>query len=286
MMDHLSFRLPEAFVDGYKDKHIEWGFDIGGGNSLSELTYITKYSMKREDGSKERWHETCERVINGMFSILKDHAKMNGTYWNGNQAMYSAKEAYDRMFYFKWTPPGRGIENMGKAIVNKERNSAQLFNCSFISTEKLSTASVSLATRPFVLLMEQSLNGIGVGYDTLGAGKINLSSPRIDPDTNEYTIEDTREAWAASLGQLLECFFFPGRSLIRFDYSQLRAAGTPLKRAGGTASGPEPLIRMHEKIVELLINRDGEAITDMDIMDICNLAAKAVVSGGSDVLPF
>lgn len=277
--EYLSFNLPETFVEEYRDKPIDWGFDIGGGNSLSELTYITKYSMKKEDGSKERWHETCARVINGMFSILKDHAKMNGTHWNGAKAMSSAKEAYDLMFRFRWTPPGRGLENMGKYVVNGERNAAMLYNCSVVSFEKISVSSVNAAIRPFVLLMEQSLNGIGVGYTTINHGRIVLH----EPDANEpvdWVVQDTRESWAESLGVLLESYFFPNRSKVNFVYDLIRPSGSALGRSGGQASGPEPLRRMHVKISELLSARAGEELRDLDIMDICNLAAKAVVAGG------
>lgn len=278
-MDHLSFQLPTSFVNEFKDVKPIWGFDIGAGNSLSELTYITKYSMKKADGSKERWYETCERVINGTYSILKDHAKMNGTYWNENKALHSAKEAYALMFEFKWTPPGRGLQNMGKEMVNLDRNSAPLLNCSFISTEKLSPFSAYLATRPFVLLMEQSMNGIGVGFDTRGAGKLTIFTPK--EETTTFVIEDNRESWAESVGHLLESYFLPHKKTVEFDYSLVRPAGSALGRFGGTASGPEPLRRLHEKIRYLLDGREGDKITSTDIVDICNLIGKAVVSGGA-----
>ena len=278
-MDHLSFQLPTSFVNEYKNVKPVWGFDIGAGNSLSELTYITKYSMKKADGSKERWYETCERVINGTYSILKDHAKMNGTYWNENKALHSAKEAYTLMFEFKWTPPGRGLQNMGKEMVNLDRNSAPLINCSFISTEKLSPFSAYLATRPFVLLMEQSMNGIGVGFDTRGSGKLTIFTTK--EETTVFVIEDNRESWAESVGHLLESYFLPHKKTVEFDYSLIRPAGSPLGRFGGTASGPEPLCRLHEKIRDLLDGREGEKITSTDIVDVCNLIGKAVVSGGA-----
>lgn len=278
-MDHLSFRLHDAFVQGYAEVKPNWGFDIGGGNSLSELTFVSKYSMKRDDGTKERWYETCERVINGMYSILKDYTKSNGTYWNENKAQHSAEEAYDLMFNFKWTPPGRGIQNMGKEMVNADWNSASLYNCSMISTEKLSPSSAYAATRPFVLLMEQSMNGIGVGFDVLGAGKLSINQPK--DETVTVVIGDTREAWAESLGTLLESYFLPNKKTVLFDYTEIRAAGSPLGRFGGRASGPEPLRRLHEKIREMFDGRWGESITSTDIVDICNLAGKAVVSGGA-----
>src|SRR5690606_10201755 len=128
-------------------------------------------------GTKERWHETCRRVIEGMFSIQKDWCKQNRTPWNDHKAQAAAKDAYERMFTFKWTPPGRGMWAMGTRMVHELGNSAALYNCSFISTEKLSSHSKYEATLPFVRLMEQSMWGIGVGFDTRGAGNLTIHIP-------------------------------------------------------------------------------------------------------------
>lgn len=279
MSDFLSFRLTDDFIEPYQTKSVDWGFNIGANNSLSELTFILKYSRKKEDGTKERWWEVCQRCVEGMYSILKDHAKYNKTPWNDLKAQKSARDAYDRMFHFKWTPPGRGLQHMGTRYIAESRNGARLVNCAAVSTEKISTHSTYDATLPFVRLMEMSMNGIGVGIDTRGAGNIVLHQPL--EETDIYVIEDTREDWAQSIGILLESFFFKNRKTVQFDYSQIRAEGALLKSFGGTASGPGPLMRMHEKVSELLSDREGEPITSRDIVDIANLSGKAAVAGGS-----
>jgi ribonucleoside-diphosphate reductase alpha chain len=50
--------------------------------------------------------------------------------------------------------------------------------------------------------------------------------------------EDTREEWAAIFHRASSCLLTGGG--IGVDYSILRAKGKPLKRTGGTASGPIP----------------------------------------------
>ncbi len=45
MSTWLSFKLPDTFVSEYQDRPIDWGFPIGGGNTLGELTFYTKYSI-------------------------------------------------------------------------------------------------------------------------------------------------------------------------------------------------------------------------------------------------
>ena len=92
--NYLSFNLPEDFIETYKTRQVPWGFPIGGGNYLGELTFLTKYSRRKEDGTKERWWETCRRVIEGMFSIQKDWSKSNRLPWNENKAQATAKDAY------------------------------------------------------------------------------------------------------------------------------------------------------------------------------------------------
>lgn len=280
MDDFLSFRLPQSFLDGYKSKKPNWGFDIGGGNSLAELTYIAKYSRIKDDGTKEQWWETCARCVEGEYSILKDWCKQARTPWNEFKAQKSAQEAYDMMFHFKWTPPGRGLANMGTRMVHEEQNNASLNNCASISTEKLSAHSAYEATMPFTRLMEMSMHGVGVGFDTRGAGKLLIHEPLADEETL-YVIGDTREEWAKSVGLLLETYFFRNRPTIRFDYSQIRPAGAPLKRFGGTASGPEPLRKLHTGIRKMFDGRAGTKITSRDIVDIMNQIGKAVVAGGA-----
>jgi ribonucleoside-triphosphate reductase len=275
--NYLSFQLNPSFLDEYRERVPDWGFPIGGGNSLGELTFLVKYARRKDDGTKERWHETCQRVIEGMYSILKDHCNTNRTPWNEQKAQRSAQDAYERMFSFKWLPPGRGIWMMGTEFVNERKNSAPLQNCAFISTERLSIHSKVEATLPFERLMEMSMLGVGVGFDTKGANKITLSEP--DYDRKEFrTIADTREGWYESVGDLLWSYF-TGGPWLEFDYSLIRPAGELIHGFGGVAAGPDPLIRLHEDLRRVLGGRDGEKLSSSDIVDISNLIGKCVVSG-------
>jgi adenosylcobalamin-dependent ribonucleoside-triphosphate reductase len=279
MNEFLSFHLSDNFIDEYKDVKPSWGFPIGGGNTLGEITFLTKYSRLKDDGSKEKWYEVCRRVVEGYYSILKDHCTHNRTPWIEIKAQAAAKDAYDRMFNFKWLPPGRGLWAMGSALVNEDKNSGPLFNCSFVSTGHISPRSTVEATRPFQLMAEMSMNGIGVGFDTLGAGRIDLQEPL--EDTWTFEVPDSREGWAEAFVHILESFFFKNRKTVIFDYSLVRPAGAPIKRFGGTASGPEPLKFSLEKVRELLSGRGGESLASRDITDIMNLIGKAVVAGNT-----
>lgn len=278
MEDFLSFKLSDDFIDQYKNRKVDWGFNVGGGNTLGEITFISKYSRKKENGKKERWFEACRRVIEGMYSIQKDHIKSQRLPWNEMQGQRSAREAYDRMFNFKWLPPGRGIEHMGTYVVNGLGNSAALQNCAFTSTERISSRSVQEAIMPFTRLMEMSMLGIGVGFDVKGAGKLEIHKPT--QEVVDYVIPDSREGWVESYGVLLESYFFSNRPTINFIYDQIRRKGELIKTFGGIAPGPEPLIELHEAVRALFENRQGTLITETDIADLNNLSGRCVVSGG------
>ena len=270
----LSFRLTEDFLTGYKEKKVPWGYQDAAGNSVGEITFLRTYSRLKEDGTKETWTDVCERVINGMYSLQKDHAKMNRLPWSDAKAASSAKEAFERLWNLKWTPPGRGLWVMGTPIVNEQRNSAALQNCAFVSTTSMTKLDPA---KPFAFLMEASMLGVGVGFDDKGADKEFAIYEPIQGET--YVIPDTREGWVESLSALLNAYLKPDTKAPLFDYKEIRPAGTPIKTFGGTAAGHEPLLRLHEHIVKMFAGRAGQKITRVDIADIGNMIGVCVVSG-------
>jgi ribonucleoside-triphosphate reductase len=274
--DYLSFHLSEEFISPYRSRKVEWGFTDAGGTSLGEITFLRTYSRLKGDGTKERWWEVCRRVIEGMFSIQKDHCKTNRLPWNDHKAQRTAQDAFERMFTFKWTPPGRGLWMMGTPLVNRDKNSAALQNCAFVSTADMTKTD---PTAPFTFLMEASMLGIGVGFDDKGADKgFKIYQPG-GPAPAEYVIPDSREGWVESVKLLLESYLMPGRRVQWFDYTKIRPVGEPIKTFGGTAAGHEPLLRLHKRIRRILDDRDGATLTRKDIADLGNLIGCCVVSG-------
>ena len=273
-MSFFSFKLSEDFVQGYKEKKAPFGYTDAAGNSVGEITFLRTYSRLKENGEKENWAEVCERVINGMYSIQKDHCKRQRLPWNDSKAQASAKEAFDRLFNLKWTPPGRGLWVMGTPLVNVQKNSAALQNCAFVSTLEMTKQNPA---KPFAFLMEASMLGVGVGFDDKGADKdFAIYSPQGD---ETFVIPDTREGWVESLSLIINAYLRPDQKNPVFDYSQVRPAGVPIKTFGGTAAGHEPLERLHNYIRNLFEGRKGEKVTRVDIADIGNLIGVCVVSG-------
>jgi ribonucleoside-triphosphate reductase len=271
----LSFALNRNFVDLYGQVEPPFGYKDAYGNSLGEIVFLDKYSRLKEDGSKEQWHEVCERVINGMYSILKNHCKENRLPWNDNKGKRSAEEAYDRLFNLKWSPPGRGLWMMGTEYVHGERRmAAALQNCAFVSTGDMTKANPE---KPFLFLMEASMLGIGVGFDTLGADRgITIHNPIIGREV--YVVPDTREGWV-DVARFMLRGYLCGEDIPQFDYHLVREEGAPIKGFGGTAAGPGPLMELVESLNSIFKMREGQTLDSKDIADVFNLEGKCVVAG-------
>jgi len=271
----FSFRLSEEFVNKYQTIPAPFGFSDAGSNSLGEVTFIRTYSRVKEDGTKERWHEVCRRVIEGMYSVQKNHAKDNRLPWNDNKAQKSAQEAFQRMFELKWTPPGRGLWAFGTPMTMEKRNSASLQNCAMVSTRDIDRNDPGSL---FAWVMDALMLGIGVGFDTLGQDKqMSIYAPT-EP-ASIYEIPDTREGWVESVRLLINSFLRQNQSIQEFTYDLIRPLGAPIKGFGGVASGPEPLIDLHTRIRNVIGSRAGEAFDSRAIVDIVNLIGTCVVSG-------
>jgi adenosylcobalamin-dependent ribonucleoside-triphosphate reductase len=270
MKTHIRrFKLSDTFIDNYKDKEVPWG---PLGYVTFKRTYARRLSEFEPDATgTEEWYQTCRRVIEGMFEMQKQHVYKLGLEWNDQKSQKTAKDAYDRLFNLKWTPPGRGLWMMGTKFVNT-RTAAGLFNCAFRSTRELNTKGGYL----FAWMMDALMLGIGVGFDTLGADTLEIQKP--DWSSESFQIEDSREGWVKSVEILLNGFFF-GHKVPTFDYSAIRPLGAPIQGFGGTSSGAGPLKELHEELTALYTSRAGQKISSVDIVDTENLIGRCVVAG-------
>ena len=67
------FYLSDSFIEQYKEKEVPWG-------PLGYITYKRTYARRRSEfdpnaQGTEEWHETCRRVIEGMFTMQKKKVK-------------------------------------------------------------------------------------------------------------------------------------------------------------------------------------------------------------------
>lgn len=264
-----KFRLSEQFILPYIEQEVPWG---PVGYVTFKRTYARRLNefMPDAEGTEE-WYQTCRRVIEGMFDMQKQHVYYLGLEWNDSKAQATAKDAYDRLFNLKWTPPGRGLWMMGTKFV-EERTAAGLFNCAFRSTKEISTKGGYL----FSWMMDALMLGIGVGFDTLGAGTLTITEPKYTNDV--HIIDDSREGWVNSVHILLNGFLLGGK-IPHFDYSAIRPEGALIKGFGGTSSGAGPLKELHDSLRSLYTPIIGELIDSVTIVDTENLIGRCVVAG-------
>jgi ribonucleoside-triphosphate reductase len=261
------FKLSEAFIGEYRGKQPEWGF-----GDLSYVVFKRSYARHKDDGSQEEFWETCQRVVEGVFNIQLKHCDKMGLPWNGNKAQASAQKMFSKMWQMKFLPPGRGLWLMGAPVIDKI-GSAGLNNCGYISTKEIHRDF----SYPFCWAADMLMLGVGIGFDTKGAGKVTICKPSATEST--FQVPDSREGWVDALRHLLDSYATPDQPTIRLDFSLVRGPGLPIKGFGGTSSGPEPLREGLEDIRELLHSAIGKPITSVQITDIMNLVGKFVVSG-------
>lgn len=257
--------LSDSFLDVYSKRVVEWGFPSGP-NSLGEVTYRRTYAR---DG--EHWWQTVRRVVEGVYDIMHEHCERYNLPFDMGLARYDAQQMYDLIFNFKFLPPGRGLWMMGTDYLKDRNTSVPLYNCSYVSTENIDKDF----DKPFRFMADVSMLGVGVGFDSKGAGKLSWEPSNA---ASAVLIADSREGWVDSIGALIRWGFGVGPRPL-FDYSLIRPAGSVIRGFGGVSEGPGALISLHESLTELIIAHSDEKISVRNIVDIMNLIGKCVVSG-------
>jgi ribonucleoside-diphosphate reductase alpha chain len=249
------------FLSSYSQKQTPWGF--GG---LGEVVYLRTYSRRIEElGRNETWTESIVRAIDGAIEI------------GAPLTQEQAEKLFDHMFYLRCSLSGRALWQLGTPLV-KQFSGTSLNNCYFTNIE---------AVEDFELLFDYLMLGGGVGF-SVERSKIH-ELPKIKPNVTithersndaDIIVPDSRTGWRRLLHSVLKSYFDTGKS---FSYSTIlvREFGAPLKTFGGTASGPGALIDGIEDICKVMKNREGKKLRSIDVLDICNIIGKIVVSGSS-----
>ena len=100
------FRLELDFIERYQGEQPSWG-------PLGYFTYKRTYARPLPSGGTEEFWQTCSRVVEGVYETQRKHCESLNLPWSARKAQSSAQEMYQRMWEFKWLPPGRGLWAMG-----------------------------------------------------------------------------------------------------------------------------------------------------------------------------
>lgn len=256
----MSLLSPE-FIASYASKTPPWGF--GG---LGEVVFLRTYSRKIEGTDQtESWVQTIQRIIEGAADIGVPFSTED------------AEHLFDHMFHLRCAVSGRALWQLGTPLV-KQFSGTSLNNCFYTNIEKI---------EDFEMLFDYLMLGGGVGFSVERSKihelpKVKLVGSITAERTNDadFIVPDSRQGWRELLHKVLESYFKNGKS---FTYSTIliREFGTPLKTFGGTASGSGALVDGVADICKVLDNRVGKKLRSIDVLDICNIIGRIVVSGSS-----
>lgn len=221
---------------------------------LSSLVTFTKYAKYLpEKKRRENWTEIIDRYVSMM---IKKYPELERDIKELSPFLYQKKVLASMRFY----------QFSGLAI---EVNESRGYNCSFTHIDSIEAFSETM----YLLL-----GGTGCGYSVQKHHVEKLPVIEELINVKYFTIPDNIEGWADSIKVLL---YEATRGFkVEFDYSLIRTKGTRLKTAGGKAPGPDPLIRCHKKIYEVISRVGSRKLTTLECHDILCHIADAVLSGG------
>lgn len=227
-------------------------------NDANEFVFIRTYARYLpEQNRRETWVETVERYVN---FITKHRGEVVPP-----KVLRKIKE---KILKFDVMPSMRFLWTAGPTA---ERDNTVIYNCSFVAIDSVDSFAEAL----FILMC-----GTGVGFSVQKKyiEKLPTVPTEIKISDVTYVVDDSKEGWANSVKELINSLY--NGYDINMDYSQLRPEGAPLKTMGGRASGPAPLIALHNFIKETFKAARGRKLNELEVHDIICQIGEAVVVGG------
>ena len=207
------------------------------------------------ENRRETWEETVDRMVNYLQSKNKGLTK-------------EFKEIREAVLNLDIMPSMRLMMSAGEAC---ERDNIAAYNCSYLAMNNKRAFSEAL----YILM-----NGTGVGFscERQEISKLPAIPEDISKCADTIVVGDSKLGWAKSFKKLLSSLW--EGDIPTVDYSNVRPAGARLKTFGGRASGPEPLKRLFDFVVESFIAAKGRKLTSLEVHDIVCMVGEIVVVGG------
>ena len=227
-------------------------------NEVSEFIYKRTYSRwLEEEARREDWPETIERFIGFIISERPDIPEK------------TINKVRKYMVEFAVMPSMRFLWAAGPAA---KKDNTCIYNCSFAKINCVDAFAECL----YILMCG---TGFGFSVEQEEVDKLpTIPEIRSGQALGKIVIEDSKPGWADSVKTLMQSLY-DGQN-IYFDYSEIRPEGARLMTMGGRASGPQPLIKLHDFLRETMHNAQGRQLTSLECHDICNQIAEIVVVGG------
>lgn len=238
-------------------------------NTFENFIALSRYSRWIESwGRRETWEETVDRWWDYM-----SHKE---------PALLERPDIKLSVLNREVFPSMRALMTAGPAL---DRDHTAMYNCSYLEIDSITS---------FKELMYILMCGTGVGYtvenrcisqlpDLPSQLKKQNKILKALGINNHPTIvvEDSREGWCNALDELMRHLY--AGIIPVWDVSKVRPAGARLKTFGGRASGPEPLVKTFQFVVQVFknaIKNKQQKLQDIDCHDICCMIAQSVIVGG------
>jgi len=225
--------------------------------------HMSRYSRwKPEEGRRETWSETVQRLIN----FFADHVDRNLGVKFENSTWDRLEDA---ILNTSVMPSMRALMTAGEAL---RRENIAGYNCSYIPVD---------SPRSFDEVLYILMNGTGVGFSVERQYVDKL--PTIPDREFEHTddvisVADSKEGWARAFRDLIS-YLYTNR-IPKINVNRIRPAGQRLKTFGGRASGPQPLVNLFDFTIEKFRGAKGRKLNAMECHDIVCKTGEVVVVGG------
>jgi len=218
-------------------------------NTLRELVHLRTYARTLTSGQKESRAQTIDRCAN---MHIEKFPKLKSV----------IKEAFAEVHAGRVVPSMRSLQFGGDAIL---RANARIYNCAFANLTKW---------EDFADLFYLLMCGTGTGYSVQKRHVEQLPPVDYEKGVGDiFIVPDNKEGWADTLKTIL---LNPATEI---DVHLVRRKGTPLS-SGGTASGPEALLKTIAEIKAILRRAHGRKLRSIEAHDIMCHVADGVVVGG------
>lgn len=224
----------------------------------SEFVYKSRYSRWMYDlERRENWEETVDRYIKFFSPRIPFKSR--------KEVVAQLKAAIQN---FEVMPSMRALMTAGPAL---EKDNCAGYNCSYIAVNN---------QRAFDEAMYISMCGTGVGFSVERQYICELPTVAENFYTSAVTlkVKDSKIGWATAFKELI-ALLYTGM-VPKWDLSDLRPAGSPLKTFGGRSSGPGPLDELFKFTVETFKRAAGRKLTSIEAHDLMCKIGDIVVVGG------
>ena len=234
---------------------------------LQAFQHYSKYARYDDElGRRETFPETVDRVMNHLrwhveekLEVSEDD-RITANEWVELTEAVLAGEATGSMRLMQMAGPAARHEPIA------------CYNCAFIGIRRLRDFSDSL-----YILMQGT--GLGCSVEKEFSQELpKVKRQRDAVDVESFVVPDTTVGWCEAFRIGLEAWF-SGRDLT-FDVSKVRPKGARLRRKGGTASGPQPLLDLLSHARRTILGAQGRRLEPIEVYSIICKVGEIVQVGG------